>query len=174
MRSLCRHVGLVLGDDWNDVRPAEQEGTFDRPFCLIERTGATGYTGSAILRDVSMAFTVSAYPRTDEDPDEALRYSMLAEERLEDGFNSNVYGHADVMRVPLFDYSGVPFDQSTERRGYCDYARVSGFAINRIRDPDDQRLWTVAADLRMGYRRLGRVPYGGRTATRVSAEMDGH
>jgi hypothetical protein len=174
MRSLCRHAALVLGDDWNDVRPAEQEGTFDRPFALVERVGSANYSGSAQLRDVSAGFTISCYPRTDEDPDEAMRHSLLCEERLEDGFNSNIYGHGDVFRVPLYDYSGVPFNQSSERRGHCDYLRVTSFAINRIRDAEDQRLWLVAVDLRMGYRRLGRVPYGGRTATRVYvSEMDG-
>ena len=173
LRSLCRHTALALGDDWNDVRPAEQEGTFERPFALIERTGPAGYTGSAFLRDVAVAFSIMAYPRTDEDPDEALRLALLTEECLEDGFNSNKLPCADVSRVPLYDYSGIPFDESTDRRAHCDYLRVGAFSTARIRDPDDQRLWTVTADVRMGYRRLGRVPYGGRTTTRVYVEMDG-
>ena len=176
MRSICRHVALGFEDlDWNDVRPAEREGAFDRPFALVERVGPSVFNGSAAIREVALAFVVSCYPRTDEDPDEALRFALECEDALTDTFQTNLRGHGDVERVPLYDYEGVPFDQTTEDRGYCDYLRVNAMGTNRIRDAEDQRLWTVTADLRVGYRRLGRVPYGGRTTTEVRvAEMDGH
>lgn len=173
VRSISRHVARMLGDDYTDVRPADLEGSFVRPFALVELVAGHAITSSAILRDIRLPVTVSAYPRSDDDADEAWRLAMETAEKLELGFTTNLLPPGDVFRIPLYNYTGVPMDATTEERGYCDYLRVfPPVGINPIKDAEDRRLWTVAVDFRCGYRRVGRVPYGGKTTEAVTMQPD--
>lgn len=171
VRSIARHTALILGDDWNDVRPAELEGSFKRPFALVEWVAGQTVGGSAMLKDISMPITVSAYPRADHDADESWRQAMLIADQLHMGFTSNLFPPGEPFRVPLYNYADVPMDASTQQRGYCDYLRLSGLTVNPIKDPDDRRLWTIAVDFRCGYRSVGRIPYEGSTTGPITEEV---
>lgn len=171
-RSIARYVARILGDDWEDVRPAEVEGSFDRPYALVEQVGGRTVGGSAMLADVSVPITISAFPRSHEDADEAWRIAMQTVERLEDGFASDLYPPGAPYRIPLYDYSEVPMDATTDDRAHCDYLRVTQpVGISPVKDAEDKRLWMIAVDFRCGYRRLGRVPYGGIPTEAVTLEV---
>lgn len=63
-------------------------------------------------------------------------------------------------RIPLYDHADVPWrgaDSDTTARFEHDYLRVVDLSFNRLHDPVDERLISTVADLRVTWRRRGRV-----------------
>ena len=75
------------------------------------------------------------------------------------------------LRVPLWDFDGKDlYDPATEAdRLVCDYMRVTDFSVNQVRDPDNDRRIMVTADIRVSWRRSGRLPSSGEELTDVTA-----
>jgi hypothetical protein len=67
------------------------------------------------------------------------------------------------LRVPLWDWEGVPLTETSTQRRYPDYMRVADFSVDILTDPDDELRRAVAADLRLSWRRRGVVPESDQT-----------
>jgi hypothetical protein len=83
--------------------------------------------------------------------------------------------------VPLWDYDGVALNEAAteglrvsgdDDHWHGDYMRVDDLSVNRIRDPDEATLYTVAVDVRLGWRRVGRLPSAGETPTASLVTVD--
>lgn len=76
-------------------------------------------------------------------------------------------GHGTISqpsRIPLWDWDGVPLDETSEGRETPDFLRVVDFQTDEVRDPRDERRRAVVADIRMSWLRAGAIPYAGQVA----------
>lgn len=76
-------------------------------------------------------------------------------------------------RVPLYDYFNVPLGghgSVSHARGPRDYVRVLSCSINRIVDPEDDNYWLVIVELRVTWRRAGRVIGSSQVVQRVQVK----
>jgi hypothetical protein len=162
IRSLARYMSRAFGPDW-EVGFFSEEGTFGRPGVMVKATGPQLSSGSRHTIDVIQPFAVYAYPAEAEGVEDTFDNAMVAEEIIWHAFNVGV-GEGRPGRVPLFDYEGVPIDEPTSLRRYPDYMRVLDLSIDRAQAPEDEKKWTVTAELRLGWRRAGELPSGTRLA----------
>jgi hypothetical protein len=73
------------------------------------------------------------------------------------------------MRVPLYDSAGMPLSSPASVRGPNDFARVNDLSVGLAVDPEDERKVVVTADIRLAWRRRGRVPTATQTLAAVRA-----
>lgn len=189
LRSLKRYVAEALGDEW-EVRLADEEGVFSRPFAMVWEAGPAPEEAvgpAAQVTQTQVPFVVHAYPATADaagDPfgaQEAKGAALAAQETLRRAFAEGV-GLGRPFRVPLWDYEGVGWDEPATVRGatattvpatppHGDYMRVLDLSLNKVRDDVAEGLWTVVCQLRLGWRRVGGLPSNLRTVTRVTTEQ---
>jgi hypothetical protein len=78
-------------------------------------------------------------------------------------------------RIPLYDYDGVPLTEAPNdesgRPSASDYLKVNDFSIQNLPDPDDPRRIVVAADIRLSWRRTGRLLSGSVAVTEVKTDQ---
>lgn len=153
LRSLKRYAALMLGDDW-EVRLPGEEGTFERPFARVVVADAAQYRAATkYLTEAFAPFAVYTYPAKGATADEALMGALGVEEMLFQGFHVGVPDEGSPMRVPLYDYDGVPLSEPSLARFEHDYLRVSDLSTRHFADPDDRTLWSVVTDVRLSWRR---------------------
>lgn len=180
LRSLKRYTAEIL-TDW-EVRLAEEQAAFERPFALVGPAGPELYRGSAHTSDVVFPCAINLYPTKGETPEAALMNALDASEWIYQGFRMGV-GYGGPLRVPLWNYYGVALNEPAteglrlagdDDHWHGDYMRVDDLSVSRIRDPDEATLYTVAVDVRLGWRRVGRLPSTGEipTASLVTAELE--
>jgi hypothetical protein len=181
LRSLKRYTAEVLPDEW-EVRLAEEQAAFERPFALVGPAGPELYRGPAHTADVVFPCAINLYPEKGSTPEEALIWALETSEFIYQGFRMGV-GYGGPMRVPLWDYNGVALNevsteglrlQGDDDHWHGDYMRVDDLSVNRVKDPDEPTLYTVAVDVRLGWRRVGRLPSAGEipTASLVTFDLD--
>jgi hypothetical protein len=182
LRSLKRYVAEALGGSW-EVRLADEEGVFSRPFAMVWESGPAPETSRGVLSEVAAPFTVHAYPATADafgvpfGAEQAKGQALAALVLLRAAFLVGV-GVGRPFRVPLWDYSAVSWGAPATARGasavgtgggsvHGDYMRVDDFSLNKVRDDVAEGLWTVVCQMRLGWRRPGRLPSGTVTVERV-------
>lgn len=170
LRSLKRYVALGLGDDW-EVRLAVEQGTFSRPAAQVLAATPQQISGPKYVMDIVQTFAIHAFPEPGNSVEESLFIAAEAEDSLLTALRIGV-GDGHAARVPLYDYENVAFDEGSTNRNYPDYARVLDFSLNRIQNPSDELLFTVSAEVRLGWRRNGLVASTGRTASEVRLNID--
>ena len=151
LRSLKRYVAVALGDDW-EVRLSREEGAFERPFARVVQAGAALYPkGGQFLSDVIQPFSVYAYPPSAATPDAALLIAQQTEDALYRAFQAGVE-QGRPRRVPLYNYTDRGLDEAGiwMPRGFL---RVDDLSTQPFVDPDDNKLWTIACDVRLTWRR---------------------
>jgi hypothetical protein len=163
IRSLARYMTESFGEDW-EVGYFSQQGTFARPGIAVRTTGPLLSAGSRHTLDLTQPMAIYVYPAEKETVEETFDEVMQAEEKLWQAFNIGV-GEGRPFRVPLYDYEGVPYDDGSSLRRYPDYLRVVDCSIERAQSADDEKKWTVTAELRLTWRRAGEMPTGKRVAT---------
>jgi hypothetical protein len=162
LRSWARYLAVALATldpdaDW-DVRLAEEQGTFERPFCMAYRAAPVSTRSANRYRaDVSGLYGALLYPEPLGDAHESLERAERAAGAVERAFREGV-GLGWPQRVPLYDYAAVGGSATTDRRAYCDYLRLSDLTIDRQPDDDDETLHTVTVSARLGYAARGRIP----------------
>lgn len=182
VRSLKRYTAEVLGDSWEVRLTADAQATFARPMAAVGPSSEELITGPAHVADVSLPCTIHCYPAKGDDPESALLDALDLGNTLFEGFRRGV-GYGGPMRVPLWDYEGVGlYEPASERVNtdtgtqdkskHGDYMRVADLSINRVRDPSDPTLYTVVADVRLGWRRWGRLPSEVEMVDSVTIELE--
>lgn len=156
LRSMKRHVALVLGADW-EVRFADEAGRFAVPTAVVKTVGPTLYGGPRHYADATQPMHVSCWPGASASQLDAEHAARAIEELLFYGFRHDPGpGLSRPARVPLFDYDGKPWtgqDSGSNARGDHDFLRVVDFSTTVMPDPQEERQVGVMADIRVTWRR---------------------
>lgn len=170
LRSVKRYVAEALGEDW-EVRLLVEEGTFGRPAAqVLEATGQT-ITGPSHTMDVIQTFVVHAFPVKGDTVMESLLEASAVEDTFVRALRIGI-GEGRAARIPLYDYEGVPHDAGSTARAPQDYARILDLEISRTQSPQDELLFTVSAEVRLGWRRDGQIPSSGRVAQEIRTTQE--
>jgi hypothetical protein len=160
LRSLKRYVALGF-PGW-EVRMPLEEGTFRRPSLYVKPVGAPALTGPAHAFDTGQRYTIYGYPPPGPTSPESLERAEACRWALIRLFRVGIPPGAP-LRVPLYDYDGVPLDGAAAGvRFDRDYLRADDPSVDLVQLPDDERLFTVTAEIRMSWRSEGRVASGDR------------
>lgn len=151
LRSLKRYVALALPDPY-EVVLAGDEASQSRPYASVKATGPALITGPAHTVDVAQPFAVYAYPMPADTPADSLVVAARIEEALNTAFALGI-DKGRRMRLPLYDFEGLGMDERSEVRTPHDFARIMSLSVNRVQTPDDERFFTVTAELRLAWRR---------------------
>jgi len=166
LRSLKRYVAIALGEEW-EVRLQAEEGTFSRPAAIItDAPGGQTIDGPRRAMDIVQTFSINAFPVPGPSVMESLEAAAEVEETLVHAFRVGV-GEGKAARVPLYDYDSVPVTDGSTSRNRPDYARILDLSVGRPQSPSDELLFTVTAEVRLGWRRNADVPLTGRTANEI-------
>lgn len=170
LRSLKRYVATSLGEEW-EVRLLVEEGTFGRPAAqIMEATGQT-ITGPHHTMSVIQTFMVHTFPVPGATVMESLIAAGEVEDNLVRAFRIGVdRGRAG--RVPLYNYDAVPHNEGSTSRNPQDYARILDFEVSRTQSPQDELLFTVSAEVRLGWERDGQILSTGRVAQEIRTNQD--
>lgn len=171
IRSLARYMAAAFGEEW-EVGFFTEESTFARPAVMVKSTGPQLSSGSRHTIDVIQPFAVYAYPAEAETVEETFENAMVAEEVIWQAINVGLEGGRP-RRVPLYDYEGVGITEGTVLRRYPDFLRVLDLSIDRAQSPEDEKKWTVTAEIRLGWRRAGELLGGTRLAQSVRTDFAG-
>jgi hypothetical protein len=156
LRSLARYCGEAFGEDWN-VDLWSAQGTFTRPAIAVRTTGPTLLGGPRHTVDLTQPVALYVYPPNCGTGEATFAAAAAADDLLFTAFRVGI-GAGRPMRVPLYDYAGVGLDEPSAARAYPDFLRVLDFSIDRQQSPDDENLWTLIAEMRVGWRRMGEQP----------------
>lgn len=170
LRSMKRYVATSLGEAW-EVRLLVEEGTFGRPAAqVMEATGQT-ITGPHHTMSVVQTFMVHAFPVPGETVMESLIAAGEVEDNLVRAFRIGV-DKGRAARVPLYNYDAVPHNEGSTARHPQDYARILDFEVSRTQSPQDELLFTVSAEVRLGWERDGQILSTGRVAQEIRTNQD--
>jgi hypothetical protein len=190
LRSVARYTSVALGPDY-EVRMAQEKGTFNRPYARVVQVPNIQLVTQRWDRAKLIAsYNIVAYPVPGVNADASLLAAMDVAEKLWLAFagpgvgnptmrrqvDSNMQGRPS--RVPLYDYAGVPLDGPAAfvdetRRDPRDFMRVEGAPeVSPFADPDDERLFSVAANIRMSWMRFAAVPSSQPTVSDVPVGAD--
>jgi hypothetical protein len=154
LRSVKKHVALVLGDDW-EVRLWSDDVKSSFPMARVAVTGPVAYNGHPIYPDATMPLSVYCYDEPLDNVQEGITRAMMVEDALFRAFRG-YEGLGAPERVPLYDYDGVPLegvDSGSDERWASDYLRILDCSVSHVHDPTDDRFIVVAADVRTTWRR---------------------
>lgn len=174
LRSVKDYVYEVLGEPW-EVRLWAERGEVTSWLAVVKRVGPTLQAGTSRLTDLTQPLVVYAYPEPQPTVEESLVLASGVEQALLDGFGSRGAVLGRPRRIPLWDYDGVPATgvaAKSEVRYPSDFLRVVDCGAAQFPDDDDPRRIAVTCDLRISWRRTGRLPYGDRTVRSVTTQVE--
>jgi hypothetical protein len=170
LRSLKRYTYEALGDSW-EVRLLVEQGTFDRPGAQVLEASPQQITGPQNAMDIIQSFSIHAFPEPGVSVVDSLLKAGEAEDCLVRAFRMGIgEGHAGL--VPLYDYEAVPHNAGSTSRRAPDYARILDLSIRREQNPSDELLFTVAAEVRLGWRRNAALTSAGKVATDIIINLN--
>jgi hypothetical protein len=171
--SMKRYMALALGGEW-EVRLADEGGTFTPPFALVEALADAVYDGPVVHTDVTQPVTITCYP----EPQQTVRESRLVAEGVRDLLYEAFRVGVDLgrpMRVPLYDYAGKEPGEPSDARHPSDYLRLLSFSARLLPDTVDSRRIAVVSDVRVTWRRRGRVSFGKLVEeVHIAEQVSGH
>lgn len=175
IRSLNRYVALALGPQW-EVRMATEKGTFNRPYARTIQVPSIEVVTEAFMRvRIQSAYQIVAFPEQGATAEDGLMNALAAVEALTTALAPGV-DMGRTARIPLYDYAGIPLTgpdaAATEtNRDPRDFMKLEGQAdIVPYQDPDDDTLWSVAANIRMSWLRSAAVPSAAPMTVSVGVE----
>lgn len=189
LRSLKRYLTLALGDTW-ELRLSGEEGAFSRPFARVGTAGPGTTGGSALDRTVTQPFTVVCHPVEMALADDARLEAARVEELLWVAFNVGIdpalagrvwhgwgptasWRRAHPLRVPLYDYDGIPLTAPAVESDRDHVARIVAEPSIEVVAGDDELLLVVVANIRMSWSRSAAVLSSGVTLDNVKATPEG-
>jgi hypothetical protein len=160
LRSLKRYTAEVLGEAW-EVRLPDDDAAFERPFARVEAAGPmNALGGSRWIAEAVRPYAIVAYPEVGSTVGETALIAARVEDQLYHAFRAGV-GLGRPLRVPLYDYTGVPDDEGSVARHPSDFMRVTDLSVNTVTDPDAPEYSAVVADVRLSWARpAGTLPAG--------------
>jgi hypothetical protein len=171
LRSLKRYTAEALGDDW-EVRLLSEEGTFSRPGAQVMEAGGQATTGPSHTMEHTQSFSIHAFPEPGGTVTQSMIFAAEAEEQLLIAFRVGV-GEGRAARLPIYDYTSVPHDAGSTTRGHADYARILDLEIRREQSPSDELLFSVAVEVRLGWRRNAALTSQGRVLQTINTTVEG-
>lgn len=160
-RSLGRYMWLAFPD--HEVFIHRDEQLFDRPAVVVRTVGDMLFPGAGwAMVDVTQPFAVYVYPQPFDNIKQSEAHALLEKQKLARAFshglefpgNVTVGGHR---RVPLWDYADVGIDEALPagRVGELQYMRTLDMSVTQLQETDDDRMWTLVANLRLTWRQTG-------------------
>lgn len=172
VRSVRRYAAGALGEPWTIRLQASAIADEQRPLAVLEAGPLTAGRSRATVpqgdTEAEMSLTLTTYPVVDLQGDPraarlaADRLAQLLHDLVEHGYDvprANGRPGAGPLRLPLWDYTaaatsgvsraGAPFPH--------DVLWVEDHSSRPIQDPIDPQRWTVVLDMRLSWRRPGRV-----------------
>lgn len=178
VRSLARYLSLALPDvevRWGD------DLDFARPFARVSTaTGITSVPIGARCVERKQTYSTIVFPvqglNQESSLIEASRVEGLLLAAIAQGIDTAAWreGRAHPLRVPLYDYAGVPLRVAVteERRdGWMRVIESPEFEI--VPDPSESGGLAVVCDLRLAWTESIAVPIPGPLVARVAAEPVG-
>lgn len=156
-RSLQRYVAETLGDAWEVALEADR-GEIDPPFVRVIPAGDVVRTGSPRWAELVQPFTIDAYPVPAATSPESEQNAAGVIDQLERALSVGV-GKGRPLRIPLYDFDGISLEETSYARADTDFLQVLDVSIRRLPDPEDARNIAVVADVRLRWRRAGRLPF---------------
>jgi hypothetical protein len=188
-RSLKRYLALALGPGW-EVRLSEEKGAFRRPFARISLVPSlAAETIGWRYSKLTGAWQIAAFPVRGASPDEAQMSALVVHDLLVvafagQGFDPGSWPFAldptrgIPHRIPLFDYSqaairGAGAAVTQADRAPSDFMRVEGVPeVQVIQSEADERLFSLAANIRMSWTRSAAIPSSASTTKSFNVEAD--
>ena len=180
LRSMVVYLASALGD-W-EVRIADEEGAFDRPFCKVAAaTPMRSTPHGPVTVDCLQTFAIVCYPVEAESPVAARMEAEAVVERLfqafmvgvhaashgrkhNTGIPDKVFQRGHPMRVPLYDFDGVDLFAavSEEARATNDFILITdpptfGVIEGTSRSDEEETLYTVTGEVRCKWTRATAV-----------------
>jgi hypothetical protein len=150
IRSLTRYVAAALG---YEVREVREEGVVTRPGAVIEMASPVAREGaSPRISELNATYDVYVYPPLGEQPLHSREIAARISERLEQALDGGVDEGRPGL-IPLWDFEGVPYDADSSVRRPQDFARVLDLSVWPKQAPDDEKRFSVVAEVRLGWRR---------------------
>lgn len=166
IRSLKRYVATIVGEEW-EVRLPDEAETFTRPFARVMPAGPLNpLPGSQWIANVSRPFVVLLYPKLGDTAEETGLAAMRVEDAVFRGFRAGV-AEGRPLRVPMYDYEGVPTVEGSVARHRSDFMRVTDLSVEARQAPDDPNLWVVVTEIRLEWARTAAVVSGGKVVESV-------
>jgi hypothetical protein len=181
LRSLVVYLSQSLGDEW-EIRPADEEGAFDRPFCKVAAaTPMSVRPQGTVVMECSQTFAVVCYPVETDSPLEARMEAERVVELLYQAFligtHAASYGRqhniglpdkawrrGHPMRIPLYDFDGIGLHEPVSEldRDSRDFISVTepptfGPLEGTARSEEEETLYVVTGELRCRWVRSGAV-----------------
>lgn len=178
-RSMLRYLAAALGDEW-EVRPTggSPADEFGRPFVRVgPSTPESSLPLGARHVELRQSFAAVAFPVIAESAEgsalEAARVSRVLLLAFAQGVDEASFGtrsgRAHPLRVPLFDYSGVPLGVPVPEDRRTGYARVlEGPDVDSAADPADPRAFVVTLDVRLSWTQAIGRQLGGQAVEHVT------
>lgn len=146
---------IVVDVPW-DVQPVRKEPQ-TRPLAVVQPLNAAPSAGTAYVREYNQPYEVFAYPvGVAGDP---WATQLVARDWLNRIVRAIDSGHGAgrdrgySMRIPLYDYTGVPVDAAIPDDAVpIDYLVVRGLDGAARQDPEQDDLWNVVVDLTLNWR----------------------
>lgn len=187
LRSVARYTALALGDEW-EVRLSSEKGVFNRPYARVAQVPSFSFIPQRLpVVKVLSSYQIVCFPAPGASADVSQLDALGVIDLLWTAFSGpGVQGPgAPAMRapvdptrpythrVPLYDYAGVPLDGPAAfvdetHRDPRDFLHVEAPPdISPFNDPADERLFSVAANIRMSWLRSAAVPSDAPTTVTV-------
>jgi hypothetical protein len=179
LRSLKRYVALTFPDF--EVRMSSEKGTFARPSATVLMVPSMQLVSESwVTSRLQATFNVTVYPLQGPSPEASQAAALAVVDALWNAFSGPGVALGHPYRVPLYDYDGVPVsgpgafaDESA--RHYADYLKVEGPPeVTPVQNPDDELLWSVAANIRMSWLRPSLRPTDAPLVADVPSSGDIH
>lgn len=188
LRSVARYVAVAVGDDW-EVRPSQERGVFNRPYARIAQVPSLQMvTQRWDVSKLLTTFNILLYPALGADADASHLEAMRVADVMWTAFAGPGVGSPVVRtpvdshrgrpyRVPLYDYDGIALGEPADetRRDPRDFLHVEAAPeIQTFIDPQEERAYTLAANIRMSWLRSAAVPSGAPTVQTVTSGAQPH
>ena len=172
LRSVKRHMALVLGSDWEVRLDDEMEVV---PFCFVSRTTPVTETSpTQHLSTFSMGVRAVCYLGPKASEEEALIALGAVERTVLRGLKRGEVGGGRNLRIPLYDYSAVGMDAAAtvDERINDDWVRLTALSLNTLADPEDRRSQSLIVTFTAGWRQVADLDTSGVTVESVTAASD--
>lgn len=177
LRSLARYLATALPGA--EVRMTGEEGSWARPFCgVLESTPLTSSPHGTAYADCVQGFAIVAYPTAGINAESSRVEAARVRDQLWAAFSVGVDPalfrgqRRHPLRVPRFDYSGVPLYQAVGENRRAGTMRVLDASFSTFADGSGE-LFTVAGDVRLGWVERLALPPAGLPVVRVGATYEG-